>query len=207
MSEIAGISSVIFDMDGVLSHLDRARRCEAFAAISGLTPAEVQERIWESGFDERADEGAFTADEYLEEFGRRLGGPISLDQWIVARRAGMTLDREVLPLVEVVSRRATVAMLTNNGPLLRAHLGRIAPEVSALFGERAFVSCQFGTGKDHPEVFGLVLSAIGGTPEGALFIDDSPSYVANARAAGLHGYDYEGIEGLRVELRRLGLVE
>lgn len=204
---MSDITSVIFDMDGVLSRHDRAARRAALAAISGLTPEEVQTRIWDSGFDGRADEGGYTADEYLEEFGGRLGVSMSLDQWIAARRAGMSVDREVLALAEAVSRRATIAMLTNNGPLLRAHLGRIAPEVAELFGERAFVSCQFGTGKDHPEVFGLVLHAIGGTPEATLFVDDTPSYVLNARAAGLHGHDFEGIDGLRAELRRWGLVD
>ncbi len=204
---MAGISAVIFDMDGVLSQLDRAARREALAAVSGLTPEEVQARIWDSGFDGRADEGGYTADEYLEEFGRRLGVSMSLDEWIVGRRAGMTLDREVLALAEAVSRRATIAMLTNNGPLMRAHLGRIAPEIAALFGERAFVSCQFGVGKDHPEVFGLVLREIDATAGETLFIDDTPSYVANARAAGLQGYEYEGVVGLRGELRRWGVVE
>jgi hypothetical protein len=39
-----------------------------------------------------------------------------------------------------------------------------------------------------------------------LFIDDTANYVENARLAGLHAHHFEGINGLREELRALGVM-
>lgn len=200
------VETVIFDMDGVLSHYDFARRMAVLSEATGVPPTEIERRIFGSGFDAAADEGAYSADEYMAEFSRRLGTPVSTGLWLEARRVSMTFDAEMLALASEVGERTTIAMLTNNGPVLRAHLGAIAPAVAETFGERAFFSCQFGTGKDGTEVFGLLLAEVGGDPASALFIDDTPHYVTNARAAGLRGHDFRGREALEAELEALGLL-
>ena len=204
------IETVLFDMDGVLSHYDFAHRLEVLSAGTGVPAAEIDQLIFGSGFDAAADDGAYDADEYMAEFSRRLGVPVSTELWLEAREASMTIDLEMLAIVRAVAERARVAMLTNNGPVLRAHLARVAPEIAALFGERAFFSCQFGTGKTSPEVFRLVLDTIGGLAETALFIDDTEAYAENARVAGLRthhfSHDSGGVPALRAELERLELV-
>jgi len=54
----------------------------------GLEREAIIEAIWTSGFDEAADKGAYTADEYLVETQRRLGVAITPGEWVAARRAG-----------------------------------------------------------------------------------------------------------------------
>lgn len=200
------IETVLFDMDGVLSRYDFALRLELLAASSGVPAPEIERLIFDSGFDAAADDGAYTADEYMAEFSRRLSAPVSTDQWLDARRASMSVDLDMLSLVQEVARGVQVSMLTNNGPVLRAHLAGVAPEIAALFGERAFFSCQFGTGKTSPEVFKLVLAEIEGVPETTLFIDDTAAYLENARAAGLQTHHFRGYRRLREELERRQLL-
>lgn len=200
------IETVLFDMDGVLAHYDFARRLEMLATSTSIEAAEIEARIFTSGFDARADDGAYDSAGYLSEFSRRLGTAVSLDDWLEARVAGMTLNLGTLALAREVERRSTIAMLTNNGPVLREHLSRVAPEIAALFGERAFFSCQFGTGKTSPDVFPLVLAEIGGTPGSTLFIDDSAEYLENARVAGLRTHHFRDAKTLRDELVVLGLI-
>lgn len=199
------IETVLFDMDGVLSSYDFARRLEVLAAGTGLPAAKIEARIFASGFDDRADEGAFTADEYMAEFARRLGVPVSTELWMQARAAGMTTDLEMLELARQLRERVSIAMLTNNGPVLQAHLPRVAPQIAELFGDRAFFSSQFGVGKTSPAVFGQVLDVVGGSAETTLFTDDTPEYLENARVAGLKTHHFDGIEGLRATLRDHGL--
>jgi len=200
------IETVLFDMDGVLSHYDFARRLEVLAAGTGLTATEIDERIFRSGFDARADDGAYTADQYMAEFSRLLGVPVSIALWLDARRAGMSIDLEMLALARGLAEHTTIAMLTNNGPVLRAHLPAVAPAIVETFGERAFFSCQFATGKTKPDVFGLVLAAVGGEPERTLFVDDTTDYLENARVAGLQIHHFRGIDRLRDELSALGVL-
>jgi len=203
---MAPIETVLFDMDGVLAHYDFTRRLEVLAAGTGVSPTEIEERIFTSGFDARADDGAYTAAEYMAEFSRLLGIPVSEELWLEARRAGMTPDLEVLALARDVGARAKTAMLTNNGPVLRAHLDEVAPEVAAAFGAHAFFSCQFGTGKTSPAVFSLVLAEIDSRPATTLFIDDTPEYLRHAGTAGLRTHHFVGIDGLRAELSEFGLI-
>ena len=200
------IDTVIFDMDGVLCDYDRDARVRAMAETTGLAPEAVVAAIWDSGFDERADEGAFTAEAYLAETIRLLGRPISADAWAAARRAGMTPKPDMLALARRIGARATIACLTNNGPLMRKHMDGIFPEVPALFGERMFFSSDLGVGKPAQAAFLAVLERVGGTAERALFIDDDAGYLQGALAAGLHGHLFSETAALEAEFRRFGLL-
>jgi putative hydrolase of the HAD superfamily len=199
------IRAIIFDMDGVLSTYDFARRLDVLADAVQLPPQQIDERIFASGFDARADEGEFSVDEYMLEFSRLLGVDVPLDAWLEARRVSMTPDREVIGLARELSRQCSVAVLTNNGPVLREHLASVAPEIAAAFGDRIFFSCELGVGKDSPESFRRLLQRLGASPSTTFFVDDTARYVHAAREAGLHATHYRGIGELRAELRRLGL--
>ena len=47
--------AVIFDLDGVLCDYDFASRLRRLSELCDLEPAEIEERIWASGFDATAE--------------------------------------------------------------------------------------------------------------------------------------------------------
>ncbi|MDP6346175.1 MAG: HAD-IA family hydrolase, partial [Alphaproteobacteria bacterium] len=178
MTDATAINCVVFDMDGVLCHTDFARRLEAMAQATGLTADAVDAAIFRSGFDDRADQGHYDADAYLLETGERLGVAISRADWLDARRAAMTPYPGMLALAQEMSGRLTTAMLTNNGPLLRAGFDQVFPEAVEVFGARAFFSSQLGAAKPDREVFHRLLAELDHAPAETLFIDDSADYIA-----------------------------
>lgn len=202
----ATIDTVIFDMDDVLCGYDRAARVRHMAETTGLAEADIVAAIWGSGFDDAADEGAFTAAEYLAETQRRLGRPITARQWAAARKAGMTPNPEMLELAGRVAERATIACFTNNGPLMRERMAEIFPEVPALFGARLFFSADIGLGKPKPEAFLAVLERLNASPTRTLFIDDNEGYTVGAAAAGLHVHRFSDAETLVDLLRGFSLL-
>src|SRR5690349_14522565 len=126
---------VIFDMDGVLAQLDRQRRLEFLAAKLDLPSTHLQQQIWDSDFEVRAEAGAFVSGEgYLAEFNRRLDRNLSRTDWIEARRSAMTVNVPTLQLARRVAQRAPIAMLTNNGWLLKESLAQLVPDIVAAFG-------------------------------------------------------------------------
>jgi glucose-1-phosphatase len=137
------IRLVVFDMDDVLCRYDRPKRVALLAALAGKRPEEVHQAIWGSGFEDLSDAGALDAESYLAGFGARIGYPLTLTEWIDARRAAMTPDAAMLALAAEVKRKVAVALLTNNGLLTRATIGDIFPELPPLFGERLFCAAQF----------------------------------------------------------------
>lgn len=198
--------AVIFDMDDVLCRYDFGARLARMAEMSGVDAATIERVIFDEGFDARADAGGYTAEAYHEEFCRRIGAPLSVAQWLEARAASMAPDDEVLDMARRVARRARVAVLTNNGPLLEAHIGRVFPQVVEIFGEHVCFSCGLGASKPEPRVFEAVVARLGVTAAATLFIDDSAEYVQGAAEAGLETHHFRSAAALRRALEDRGLL-
>ena len=199
-------AAVIFDMDDVLCRYHFERRLARLAQMSGVSPQTINEVIWEQGFDEDADRGRYTAEEYHRLFCERIGAPLSKEQWLEARAVAMEPNPQVLDMARQVEQRATLAMLTHNGPLLKASIGEVFPEVVEIFGERAYFSYEFETAKPEPDVFLRVVERLRVRPEETLFIDDTGSYVQGAAKAGLLTHHFESAAKLRETLASYSLL-
>ena len=195
---------VIFDMDDVLCHYDLGRRLRALAALANVSARDVRAAVWDSGFEELADAGEYADPEiYLKEFGQRLGYPITREQWIEARRIAMTPSLDVLALAKKISTQTSLAIYTNNGPIVKNNLDMLFPEAAAVF-ENRFCSFQFGTKKPDPEAFTRLVNLVGKEPSHCWFIDDKKSNVQGARMAGLKAHHFVNYEGLVAEANEIG---
>ena len=197
---------VLFDMEGVLSHYDRAARVDHLSAVSGQTPEVVRYAVWGSGLEARADGGQITDDEYLSELGILLGCPIRRDDWLAARHASITPYAQVLALAARVAERSRIAVLTNNCRLVTDHIGYLNPPVAQLFGPHVYASASFGAAKPAAQAYLRCLELLGVDADETLFIDDTDTNVAGATNAGLHGYKFVSAEGLAEELKRWQLL-
>ena len=147
-------------MDDVLCAYEVDARVERLSQLSGRPPAEIHGALWESGFLDEADRGRWDERETLAEFGRRIRYPLSLEEWVEARRIAMRPFPEVLALLERVKVHADIALLTNNDPLVEATLPSLFPELPPLFGEHLYVSSRFGVSKPDPAVFRACCAAL-----------------------------------------------
>ncbi len=199
-------AAVIFDMDDVLCRYHFDKRLARLSEMSGVDAQTINEVIWKQGFDEQGDAGRYTAEEYHRLFCERIGAPLTREQWLEARADSIEPDREVLDLARAVKRNAVVALLSNNGPLLKESIDRVFPEVAEIFAERAHFSCEFGTCKPDPVVFERVIRRLEVDPGKTLFIDDTASYIEGAMRAGLMTHHFQSAPRLRDELEAYGLL-
>ncbi len=201
------LSLVIFDLDDVLCAYDREGRVRALAALAGRAPAEIEAALWESGFEDDADRGAYDARHYLLEFGRRLGHELTRAQWVANRKAAMTPWPAMLQLVHRVQERVETALFTTNGPLFIEALGELYPEVLPLFGtQNIHCSCELQMLKSEPQAFSRLLTRRQGAAEQTLFLDDSEENVRAARAAGLRAEVFTGQAAAERLLRAEGVL-
>ena len=189
------IEAFIFDMDDVLCTYDVGRRIEALAGLSGRAAAEIHAAIWQTDFLDRADRGDFSADDYLGEFGRRLGRSLTRAEWVEARRLSMTPDQSMLALVKELGQKHQLALLTNNDRLLAETLDVLFPALRPLFGKHLYVSAELGLAKPDPEIFRAVCKKLDVKTEAAFFIDDLAVNIAGAKEAGLDGHVFAGYRG------------
>jgi putative hydrolase of the HAD superfamily len=199
------INAVVFDMDGVLCHYRIERRLALLASWSGRSPDAIHAAIWRSGFEDEAERGVVSADDYLKGFGERMGYPLNAAQWVEARKVAMEPDLTVLSLARQLSSDCPVGMFTNNPLLLKRHIAEIFPVVPEIFGPRAIFSAELGRSKPDPEAFRRLATRLEVAPEEILYFDDDATYVAGARGAGLSADRVGGAAGVRASLAVHGL--
>jgi glucose-1-phosphatase len=202
----ASITLVLFDMEGVLSHYDRAARIDHLAATTGQTADTVRYAIWGSGLEARADAGQISDDGYLIELAALLNYPVNRAEWLAARHASITPNEPVLALAGQVARRQRIAVLTNNCRLFTDHLDSLNPPIAQLFGSRVYSSASFGAAKPAAQTYLGCLEQIGASAAETLFIDDTEANVTGAIEAGLRGYRFIDAAGLSDALVRYGLL-
>ncbi len=196
---------IVFDLDETLVDFSPPRRLDYLADLTGFPRERIHAAIWGSDFERAAEQGAYaTGEGYLAGFNQRLGFELTLEQWLAARRVAMRARPEVLAVVAELKPHFELALLTNNGALLRESLPVLAPEVCALIDRRRHASCDFGARKPDPEVFTRLVARYGVAPARALFIDDHDEFVAGARRAGLATIHFQSAVQLRGSLQALG---
>jgi glucose-1-phosphatase len=199
------IEVVVFDMDGVLSHHRRERRLALLASWSGRSADAIHAAIWGSGFEDDAERGLVSADDYLKGFGERLGYPLSAAEWVEARKAATEADPAMLALARQLGTARPVGMFTNNPLLLKRHFAEVFPAAAEIFGPRAIFSAELGRSKPEPEAFRRLAARLAVAPAAVLYFDDDATYVAGAREAGVSAYRVGGVEDVRAGLAAHGL--
>ncbi|QNK02915.1 HAD family hydrolase [Dyella telluris] len=197
---------VLFDLDEVLADYDRSVRVGHLAHAIGCPAEDVQAAIYGSGIEDAADSGMLTAETYLDALSTYLGRAVTLEAWTAARQASTHIRPDMLALAATLSRRVTVAILTNNSVLMAERLPQIAPELFPLFEGRAFASAQFGARKPQVEVYAHCLDWLGVPAEATLFVDDNQDNVEGARRAGLHAHHYRDLAAWKATLAGFGLI-
>ncbi|MCX2723831.1 HAD family hydrolase [Roseibium salinum] len=204
---MADIKFVIFDLNDVLYDADPEIRLELLEDLTGRPAAEIDAAVWGGPHEEEAEAGnPGTSEGYLAQFAGLLGYPIDFETWAEIHRRMLRPRPDVLNLARETGKRADIAMLTNNGMLLKAALPVCAPEIIEIFGDNAHVSAEFKVRKPDPLVYRRICEAYGHSPERSAFIDDKEENVTGAQEAGLHGHLYTSPEDLRDFLRSHGLI-
>jgi glucose-1-phosphatase len=178
------ITTVLFDLGGVVCRFVPERRLALLAASCGLPPAEIYARLWESGFSHECDLGHYDAAQMFAEARRRIGLTVDYATFRAAWTAAFEPDQAVLAIANTVAIQCRTAMLTDNSALLDEALPLLLPEVARRFDPRLF-SWALGACKPGVEVFSRALARLRESPSNVVFVDDTPTAVDGARAAGL----------------------
>ena len=202
------IKAVLFDMDNVLYAYDFENRLGLLESALDVPATKIREKIFQSGFEDTYDDGALTTDAYIAGISERLGVDVTLRQWIAARKWAMAPEPAMIDLARDLGTRVQIAMLTNNGPMLYENIAAIAPELPGVFGDNLFCSGVHGFNKERVDGFHGVLAKLGWDAATTLFVDDSATYIARAREAGLqtHHHVDENMDALKQRLSDFGLM-
>ncbi len=195
---------VLFDLGDVIATFDPGPRLAEYGRRSGLSEAEVRDRLSSNDFWVNTDRGVFTAEQMQQEICALLGCRFSREELLRLQAAAFTVRPEIVQIAEEVSARTRAGILTNNAPLLEEAFPLHFPELVRLFDPILF-SYQFGHIKPEREIFESVAAHMALAPAGILLIDDQHRHVSAARSVGWDAIQFESVPQLRLSLAERGL--
>src|SRR4051794_33671676 len=123
----------VFDMDDVLYDYDWRVRMTGLTELTGYDVAELRRRWWHDEGEWAAEAGRVAGEHaYHAAVTPAWEQHIGVEDGIANRRSAMTPWPESLAAVKRASGLGSVALLTNNGPLVEAHLAELSPELVPL---------------------------------------------------------------------------
>ena len=194
---------VLFDLGNVLVEVAGFRR---LADWLGETDDEaITERWLLSPAVRQFERGLCSAQSFGAAIVAEYDLPISVETFLADfAQWGQGLSPGAAALVESVKPKARAACFSNSNEI-HWHTQKDHREIKALF-EAAFSSHEIGKVKPDREAFEHVVAVLGAAPEEIVFLDDSRSNVAAARALGIQAYRVRGVTEARNKLTELDLV-
>lgn len=175
-----------FDFDRTLYAYDAFKRLPAQSRMTGASQYHLAKTWWAAGYEVRAEAGEWpTAADYLAEFARVTGAPLSLAEWAQARHEASTPNPGVVEALRRASTLGTVSLLSNNPSPFLETLPQLAPDVVEILGGNTLVSFLLGVRKPHPDAFRRALEVYGADADDAFFVDDSAQNLAGAASIGI----------------------
>ncbi|WP_055586468.1 HAD family hydrolase [Peterkaempfera griseoplana] len=195
--------AVLCDLDGVLrlwddhmTGLDRAHGLPAGTLAGGaFRPERLQPAITGRVTDQQWR--AAVAEDLAGVCGSADRARALCAAW--AQQTGR-VDHEVLTLLTAVRRRVPVVLVTNATTRLESDLAALGL-TGAL--DAVVNSARIGVAKPDPEVFRIAARRAGVPVRRCLFVDDTESNTAAARALGMAVLHYRRADGLRAALAPL----
>jgi putative hydrolase of the HAD superfamily len=202
---VSGVRAVVSDFGGVLT----APVLPAFVCAHGELgiPLEALGAVMQRGGEAKLhalERGELSEREFLaaieQGLSEELGRPVALDRYGALINDALEPNERLFAYFrELRERGVRLAILTNNvrewEPIWRAKLP--VDEVFELVVDSAFV----GMRKPEPEIYALTLERLGLPAAACAFVDDLAVNVDAARAAGMHGIQFQDTEQTIRDLR------
>ena len=188
------ISSIIFDLGGVILNLDYHLTISEFQKLGMINSTELFSQKSQSGFFDDFETGVITADEFRNEVRKEISCAVTDSQIDEAWNA-MLLDFPVdrFTFLQRISSTKRIFLLSNTNQI---HMTWFKNYVNKLFGDNvffnvfevAYLSNEMGMRKPNMEIFEYVIRENGLSPKHTLFIDDSEQHINGANQVGLQTY-------------------
>jgi putative hydrolase of the HAD superfamily len=204
--------AVVFDYGRVISLDPPGEAQEEMARIAGI-PGELFERI-RMAYRDDYDRGSMRGRAYYQKVMREAGVPVTDTRDFDALADRITLldvhswariNGETEALMHEVREAGYKAGILSNMP---HDFLENEPGVFRVFDlcDPCIISCRYNLIKPEPEIYRVLIDALGCAPEEIVFFDDLLVNVEGARNTGIKAYQWEGAETARGILTELGVL-
>jgi len=198
----AGSKAIIFDLGGVIVHVDHMRYADTFAGLCGQPAREIRDFICLE-LHPSYNSGQMAPQQFFETVETRFGLGIPFDEFAAIYADIFELNEETAGLLQRLKRKYPLCLLSNTDPLHWEYELRKF-EILSVF-DHLVLSFAVDCAKPDPEIYRRALALCDVQPAQAVFIDDVPEYVEGAKAVGLNAIRFLSAAQVERDLKRLGV--
>ncbi len=201
------ITTIIFDMGGVLYFYDHMKAARKMSNLLGVSAKKIVKEIGGSGqtdgFTRFCENGA-SEKEYWDYFRRKLGlekiNPKKMqDLW----NKIFSPNKKIFKILPKLKKQYKLGLISNMGVGHKKFMKK-RHNITKPFNKAIF-SCDVGVRKPNLKIFKITLKKLKTTPQEAIFIDDLPRNVKAAKKLGLQGIVFKTDKQLFKQLEKLGV--
>ena len=200
---MSGIDAIIFDLGGVLVHVDETRALERFAVRTGRTPTDISDYLRRTSHATEFALGKLTRRGFYRVVAKDLNFDGGFEEFAQIWSEVFSPIEPMVALAESLKTRLPRVILSNTNPLHIDHLIKHYPWINDF--DAQVLSYEVGLLKPDAAIYDLTLRRCGLQAPRAVFIDDLAANVEAARRVGLQGIQYQSADQVRAELTKLGL--
>lgn len=201
MKQFRNITTLIFDLGGVLINLDLERCIQNFKDL-GLQNFEQHLSLFgQKGFFLKFEKGQISVPEFRDEIRKLCPNPLT-DEQIDAAWCSFLCDIPLykLNMLMELKRNFKLLLLSNTNALhievaTANEFARVGKSITAIF-DSCYYSYRMGMAKPDAEIFEALLADASVQASECLFLDDGPKNIDAANALGIQTYLVDPSEDL-----------
>lgn len=201
MKQFSNITTLIFDMGGVLVNLDLNRCILNFKKLGLENFEQLMGHFGQKGFFLKFEKGEISIEQFRDEI-RKLTKQSLTDAQIDYAWSSFLLDipYQKLEMLLELKKSFRLLLLSNTNPLhieftVPIEFAKVGKSISEIF-DKCYFSYEMGMAKPDAEIFEAVLTDAGISANECLFLDDGPKNIDQANKLGIQTYLVDPSEDL-----------
>lgn len=202
------IKAIVFDLGGVLIHLNRDEALKRFSALGVPEVEKMLDPYLQSGLFLAVEDGSISKEEFRQSLSELSGRELTHSE---LSHAYMGFLAEVaaykFDFIDELRQRYKIYILSNTNPYVMeyAESSEFLPNGRTLssYCEQKFASCEMGVVKPYREIFDRMIEEARLEPSETLFVDDGPANVAMGQELGFITYCPQNGEDWRTALTEI----
>lgn len=197
------IKTVIFDLGNVLVNFNAIKSGKRFAKHCNVPFEKVWEHFFISKTEKAYTRGKLTSRQFYKFSCQALDVPVDYKTFAHYWNDIFWENKGMDALLRDLKKNYPLYLISNTNELHFSHLKKKFKILRHF--KKLFPSHEVGHRKPEPQIYKKVLKKIGYKPQDTVFVDDVVKFVEGARAVGMHAVQFRTPQGLKRDLRRLGV--